>query len=481
MNSVNKNAMFNTVKTVFGIIYPLITFPYISRVLMAENVGKINFVCSIISYFSLLASLGVSTYAIRECSKVRDNIEKLDSLSSQIFSMNIISTLIAYVALAITLVVARPLDNYRILICIQSATILFTTLGADWINSVMEDFKFITVRTVGMQLVSLFLMFVFVHKPNDYITYVIISVVASSGANIINIFYRSRFCKTRFTLSIDWKRHLPPIMLLFSLVLAQTIYCNSDITMLGLIKNDREVGLYSLSVRIYTLVNQVVSSVAFVVMPQLSLNFTNNNYRKVNELLRYSLNFIIVLGLPCIVGLNVITKSIIGTLGGSEYAGSATSLHILTMSLACSFISGWIGNMMMIPSGRENISLKSSVISASLNVVLNLFIIPIFGLNGAAFTTFLAEFCGIIVKVPHIDKRIKIERLFEMVKGPLFGSIFIFFVGIVSSSLISSDLIIVIVSITIGAIGYGIILFILKDEFVVSYFAPIIDKMKRRK
>ena len=195
---------------------------------MAENVGKINFVCSIISYFSLLASLGVSTYAIRECSKVRDNIEKLDSLSSQIFSMNIISTLIAYVALAITLVVARPLDNYRILICIQSATILFTTLGADWINSVMEDFKFITVRTVGMQLVSLFLMFVFVHKPNDYITYVIISVVASSGANIINIFYRSRFCKTRFTLSIDWKRHLPPIMLLFY------NKCNFDINILYL-------------------------------------------------------------------------------------------------------------------------------------------------------------------------------------------------------------------------------------------------------
>ena len=130
-SSVKKNTIFNTIKTVFGIIFPLITFPYISRVLMAENVGKVNFGNSIVSYFSLIASLGVSTYAIRECSKVRDNQDELNKTASQIFSINIVSTLISYLALAVTLIVARPLDNYRELICIQSATILFTTLGAD--------------------------------------------------------------------------------------------------------------------------------------------------------------------------------------------------------------------------------------------------------------------------------------------------------------------------------------------------------------
>ena len=214
-NSVKKNAAFNTIKTVFGIIYPLITFPYISRVLMAENVGKINFGNSIVSYFSLIASLGVTTYAIRECSKVKHDREKLDEIASQIISINIISTLVAYLSLAITLVVARPLDNYRELICIQSSTILFATLGADWINSAMEDFKYIAMRTIGMQLFSLVLMFIFIHKPEDYITYAIISVVASSGANIINILYRRKFCRTKFTFSIDWKKHFPPIMISF--------------------------------------------------------------------------------------------------------------------------------------------------------------------------------------------------------------------------------------------------------------------------
>ncbi len=477
-NSVNKNAAYNTIKTVFGIIYPLITFPYISRVLMPENVGKINFGSSVVSYFMLIASLGVTTYAIRECSKVRDNRDKLQSTASQILSINILSTLIAYLALAVTLVVARPLDSYRELICIQSATIIFTTLGADWINSAIEDFKFIAMRTVGMQIVSLVLMFIFVHNPEDYIIFALISVIASSGANIINIVYRRKFCKTRLTFQIDWKKHLPPILTLFSLILAQTIYCNSDITMLGLMKGDYEVGLYSTSVRIYNLVNQVVASVAFVVMPQLAISFAKDDFKRVNELLRYALNFIVVLGLPCLVGMNIICSSIIGTLGGNEYLGASTSLHILSLSLACSFVSGWICNMML-PSGRDAVCLRSGVISAVLNVVLNIFLIPIYGLNGAAFTTFLAELTGIMVMWPYIDKRIKIEKLFKMVKAPVVGSIFIAIIGLFVPKIINSYVLISGVTISISAIVYALTLIIMKDEFFMGYMRPLMDRVRR--
>ena len=477
-NSVNKNTVFNAIKTIFGIIYPLITFPYISRVLMADNVGKINFSSSIVSYFSLIASLGVTTYAIRECSRVRENKEELDNTASQILSINIISTLVAYIALFIILIVARPLDNYRELICIQSATILFKTLGADWINSAMEDFKYIAIRTVGMQVFSLVLMFVFIHKPEDYIVYAIISFVASSGADIINILYRRKFCKTKFTFYIDWKKHFSPIMVMFSMILAQTIYCNSDMTMLGVIKGDYEVGLYSTAVKIYNLVNQVVASVAFVVMPQLSASFAKDDFKHVNELLSYALNFIIILGIPCLVGLNVICTPIIGTLGGEEYLGATTSLHILSVALLCSFIGGWIGNMMLLPSGREKVCLRSCVISALLNVVLNFFLIPIWGLNGAAFTTFLAELAGLLVCKAYIDKRIKINNLWSMVRGPLAGGVFIALVGLVVSHLLTSYVLTTFVTIVISLAGYILILIAFKDQFFMSYMKSLLSKLK---
>lgn len=479
-NNVGKNTLFNTLKTVFGIIYPLITFPYISRVLMAENVGKINFGTSIVSYFSLIASLGITTYAIRECSKVRGNRKELDDIASQIISINILSTLLAYMALVVTLIVAKPLGNYKVLICIQSATILFTTLGADWINSAMEDFKFIAIRTIGIQVVSLVLMFIFIRKPEDYIVYAIISVVASSGASIINIFYRRKFCKTKFTMHIDWKKHIPPIMLMFSMILAQTIYCNSDMTMLGLMRGDFEVGLYSTSVRIYNLVNQVVASIAWVVMPQLSTGFENKDYKRINELLRYSLSFIVTLGLPCLVGLNIITKPIIGTLGGQEYLEASISLHILTLALTCSFIGGWIGNMMLIPAGRESICLKSGVISAVLNVILNIFIIPIWGLNGAAFTTFAAELVGILVVVKYIDNNIRICDVWNVFKAPIIGSALIALIGIGVSIMFYSHVLITVVTIGTSVVTYAIVLFVFKNELFMGYINPIINRIKRR-
>lgn len=477
--NIKNNTIFNTIKSVFGIIYPLITFPYISRVLLTENVGKINFGNSIVSYFSLVASLGVTTYAVRECSKYRDDKRKLGEIASQILSINLCSTIIAYLALIITLVVARSLDNYRILIIIQSSTILFTTLGADWLNTAMEDFQFIAVRTMGMQIFSLILMFVFVKKPEDYLFYAVISVVASSGANIINIFYRQRYCKTRFVFRMDWKKHLPPILLLFSLILSQTIYTSSDITILGLLKGDYEVGLYSTSVKIYNIVNTIVASVAWVVMPQLSASFAKKDYRQINNLLKYSLNYIIVLGLPCLVGLNIITKEIIFLIAGESYLEAELSLRILTIALGCSIISGWIGNMMMLPAGKEKICLRSSVVCAVVNIVLNLILIPVWGLNAAAVTTAVSEFLGVIIQIPYIDREIKIDRLKQVLEAPIVGSIGIVIVSVAVKYLAKDTCLIAIITTIFGGFVYFTSLILMKNEFIMNFLKPIISTLKR--
>lgn len=478
--NVNSNALFNTIKSISGIIYPLITFPYISRVLRAENVGKINFGNSVVSYFSLLASLGVTTYAVRECSRVRENCEELNAIASQIFSINILSTLLAYFFLVITLIIARPLDDYRILICIQSTVIIFNTLGADWLNTAMEDFRYIAIRTVLMQILSLILMFAVVRKPEDYLIYAGICALALSGANIINIAYRKKICKAMFTLHIDLKKHLPPILLLFSMILSQTIYCNSDITMLGLIRNDYEVGLYSTCVSIYNIVNTVVASVAWVVMPQLTVGFGQKDYNKINELLKYSMNFIIVLGMPCLIGLNVIAKPLISVLAGNEYLEASMPLHILTVALAFSFIGGWIGNMIMLPSGRENICLRACIISALINVILNLFLIPKFGMTAAASTTVISECVGIVISHRYIDKEINIVNFKNMILSPITGSVAILLIGTIVKNCFHSPWAISVLTIFFGLIFYCSTLLIMKNEFFIEFIRPVTKKLKRR-
>lgn len=219
--SLKINTVLNIIKTCSAILFPLITFPYISRVLLPENVGKVNFAQSYVNYFSLIAGLGLSTHAIRECATAKNDRKKLEKVSSELFSINLITTFVAYIFLVASLFIFKGLQRYEYLILIESTIIVSTTLGADWLNSAMEDYKYITIRTVAFQIVSLILMFTFVRETSDYYKYALISILSSAGANVANIFYRKKYCTVTFTLNIDWKRHLSPILFLFVMQLSQ--------------------------------------------------------------------------------------------------------------------------------------------------------------------------------------------------------------------------------------------------------------------
>ena len=240
------------------------------------------------------------------------------------------------------------LEPYRLLIFIQSTTILFTTLGADWLNTAMEDFLYITIRSISFQIISLALLFVFVKNQNDYINYAIITVVSSSGANIVNIIYRRRYCKTRFTLDIPWASHMRPILFLFVMILSQTIFNSADITMLGLLKGDYSVGIYSTAAKIEKIVSQVVSSIVFVLIPRLSLLFELESYGEINKLLRKVLAVVLSIGIPCWMGGTILSKEIILIIGGKNFLEATLVLQILMLSFLFSLVGGsFLGNMVL--------------------------------------------------------------------------------------------------------------------------------------
>lgn len=476
---VKRNTILNIIRSICTVVFPLITFPYISRTLLADGVGKINFGNSIVSYFSLFASLGITTYALKECARNRNSRESLSITASEIFSINVCSTLLSYAILALFIIFAKPLYNYRSLIVIQSTAILFNTLGAEWINSAMEDFAYITFRSVFFQGLSIVLMFIFVHQPEDYMRYAAITVLSACGSNIVNVFYRKKFCDIYFTFRMNVKKHLPPILLFFSMVLAQQVYVNSDITILGLYKSDYEVGLYSTSVKIYNIVNSVVASVSTVVWPQIAEAYKRGRQSDVNRLSKYSLNFIFVLGLPSIVGINVIAKELILLIAGEEYVGATMSLHILTVALLFSFLGGWIGSTMFLPNSKESICLIASTVAAVVNIVLNLVFIPFFGLNAAAATTAIAEGVSLIFLLLHFDKNMKIDGIYEMLEGPVLGSAFIIASSVVIRIFFDAPILICILTMFSSVVGYFGVLVFVKDTFLMGYINPIVRKLKK--
>lgn len=406
--SITKNTAYNIIRTCSPILFQLAMFPYVARVLEPAGVGRVAFAQSVVAYAALVASLGIESFAVRECSCVREDRAALSLIASRLMSVGIFAAGAAYALLLLALAFWDGLRGYESLILLLSVSIAFTAVGCEWLNAAMEDFRWIALRTLAFQVLSLVLVFACVREAGDTMVYAAILTIAAGGAGLANVVYRRRFCSVSFTADIDARRYLLPVLTFFGMMVAQTIYTNTDITMLGVMRSDDEVGLYSTAVKVYNGVNRVVASVSLVVLPQAAVAFAAGDFRKVAHLFRYALGVVAALGLPCAVILYVFAPEILWVVGGDAYVAAAPVLRILVFAILLSYLGGIIGSILFLAGGRERIGLFGGTLSAALNFALNLYFIPRYGMIAAAWTTVAAEAVALTVLVCHWDRRIKL-------------------------------------------------------------------------
>jgi O-antigen/teichoic acid export membrane protein len=475
-----KNTVYNVLKILVLIVFPIIIFPYVSRVLHTENVGKINFGSSFVSYFALLASLGTSAYAVRECSRVKDNRKKLGEVASQILSINLCLTAFAYGLMILCLFLIPKFRDYRSLIFIQSLTILFNTVGTDWLNTAMEDFRYITVRTFIFQLAAIVAIFLFIRRPENYLTYAVICMFSICGGQFINIFYRKRFCSVHLTRHMNWKRHFYPI-LLFVMTLSQQILNNIDITMLGLLKNNAAVGLFSVASKVILIIFQIFEAVTWVVLPQMSYQYVNRNYHEINRLFRYSLAFTAVLVLPCAAGIIILPEEIIYLIGGAEYLPAAGSLRILAVSMLIRSVTSVYGNLILLPSGREKRFMTACAANAIIDIVLNIVLIPRWGINGAAITATVSSLAALFIVMTGIEDQINIENKKSLFTAPVIGTILVSIMCLFARMTIPSKILCIIIAGSCSALCYLLILILMRHEIAESTIIPILKKIIKKR
>ena len=341
--SIKINAIINIVKVAMSIIFPIITFPYASRVLGADNIGKVQFASSVVAYLSLMAALGINTYATREGAIIRNDKEKLQNFANQIFTINVITTSITYGILLILLILPTKLLDYRLLIMVQSLSVLFSTIGVEWIYNIYEDYAYITKKSILTQIISMILLFLFVKESNDYYIYALISVFATGSVNIFNFIHARKYCKFKLVKKTDIKKHFKPMMILFSNDLAVNIYVNSDIILLGIFTNDFTMGLYTVTAKVYDIVKRMINSITNVTLPRMSL-YANTDKEKYNYLLEKLFKTIISLVIPAIVGLIIVSKQVILFIAGTEYVEATLSLVILSIALGFSALANILVN-----------------------------------------------------------------------------------------------------------------------------------------
>ena len=391
IRNIGTNALLNVAKTLLLVLFPLITFPYISRVLQVDNLGKINYAQSIVSYFGLLAALGISTYAVREGARLRNQKEKLIDFASEVFSFNLFTTAIAYITLLIIACSMAKFQQYTLLLFIESFTVIFTTIGVDWINVIYEDYLYITLRSLLLQVLVLVGMFVFVRTTQDYIIYAIITVAANGCISFLNLWHARQYCPFKITFHIHWRKHIGPTLVLFSNTLAVSIYLNADTTMLGWMVGAYYVGLYVVAVKIYSLIRQLIASMYNVLVARMSLYHAENQLDEFKHLLNTVLNIVILFSIPATVGLCLTSTEIIRLISGENYIFASSALRILAFAFFFAILGGILASCVNLPLRREKFNLVATSISALLNILLNLWLIPIFKHNAAAFTTLLSE------------------------------------------------------------------------------------------
>lgn len=477
--SIKVNAALNVTKQLCKVIFPLITMPYVTRVLQTSGYGKYNFGSSIVSYFILLAGLGISDYAIREGARIRDDKEKFQKFSEEVFTINVLSTIVSYAVLFALLLFSKKLLDYRLLIIVQSIPIILNTLGCDWVNSVYEDFFYITVRYIAMQILSVALLFVFVRTADDYVMYALVTTIASAGGNILNIFYVRRYFRLKITGNMNLKQHIKPIMMLFFNTIASTIYVNSDTTMLGYLQDETAVGIYGLATKIYLVIKQLLNAIVMVALPRLSAYLGNGDEKKYNELTNKIFSTICTLVVPAFFGMFVLSKEIVVIIGGNEYSSGVTALKILSVALFFSVLSVFYCCAILLPYKQEKICLMASSISAVINVLLNFLLIPVISYNGAAITTLISEALILVIYIISSRKlvtlRIKIRPILSIAAGCL--SIVLICLGI--KSLVSNDIIIIFASIIVAVPTYFLLQIFFRNEIIVEMLHAFRIKVKK--
>lgn len=472
MRSLKVNAFLNFVKQLMTIVFPLVSFPYVSRILGSSEFGKYNIALSLVNYFSLFALFGITNYGIREGARIREDREAISQFASQMFSVNLITTIISYIILFITISLSQKFHSYSTLIIVQSSCLIMNLLGQDWLNTVFEDFLYITLRYIVIQVIALLAIFSFVRNEQDTIIYCLIMVLASYGGNIINLFYIRKHVKVGFTWNIPFQKITLPLLILFINSLAVIIYVNSDITILGFFESDAIVGIYSFSSKLYNIIKQLINAAVIVFVPRLTTYYISDK-QKYSRTISAILNLLILFIIPIAMGIFVLSRQLIWIAGGRAYLDGSGTLSILSVSMIFALISSIYTNCVLIISRNEKKVLSSTLISASINVVGNFILIPQIGMLGAAVTTVVAELINLILQrhyaITFVIKEKMINRLIVVLAfsgGVITLLVSGLVVKIVATNSVQSSIIVIVISIVTSILLYIFILILFREHLI---------------
>ena len=475
--SVKVNYILNLINTGTQMLFPLITFPYVCRVIEADGIGQINFFQSIISYISLFTCLGIPMYAIREIARDRSDVVKMNRTAMEILLLHSMLTLVGYAIVAILCLTVPQIQVNIPLFLILSLTIFFTAIGCEWFYQGIEDFKYITIRGLIIKTVSVVLLFIFVKSKTDLLYYGCYTVFGVLGGNIFNFFrLRKYFHRENIIFSeLHIKRHVKPVLKVFSFSVVTSIYLQLNTVLLGFLKNALAVGYFAAATKVMQMLLTMSACLGSVMMPRASHLIAENKEDEFNRLIQKSYDFTLAIALPMTIGLIFCAPSLITALCGVKFEHSILPSQIIAPIILMVAISNVFGIQVLFPKGKINIVTLCCGIGAVADLILNLCLIPLFSYIGTSIAYLGAE-VATTVSMYFIGRRyIPIIYFKKSHLTYALGCVVMAFALYGLSLLQLPTFTILLLQGCCGVLAYFIILCICKDEMLVQ----ILSKIKR--
>lgn len=426
--SIKKNFIMNALLTISNFLFPFITYPYVSRVLMPEGIGKVSMAVSVVAYFNMIAQLGIPTYGIRACAKVRDDRDALSKVTRELFIINLIMAFISYVLLAVCVIFIPKLAAEKPLYIIVSLSIILNAFGMEWLFKGLEEYSYITIRSVIFKVIAVVMMFFVVQSQEDYVMYGFVSTFAASASFVLNLVYAGKYVdlfpnkneeiitnknenlvgdldvkegRSHIDRSnmVDIKRHIKPVLVFFAFACATTVYTNLDTVMLGFMKSDLDVGYYNAAIKIKTILLGFVTSLGAVILPRASYYVEKKLMDEFWGVAKRAYRFVILFASPLAVYFMIFSKPSILFISGTAFEGSIVPMQVIIPTILFIGITNIFGIQIMVPLGREKQVLYSVIIGAVVDLILNILLIPNMAACGAAIGTLVAEVAVLIYQL----------------------------------------------------------------------------------
>lgn len=413
--SLIQNITLNFIMKVIIYIFSFFTVMYITRIFSPDIYGKLSFSNSVIGIFLMISNLGMPIYAMRACAQHRDNRKELSKVFNELLSISFVLSLISIIILMILIfTIPKFIQNSTILI-IYGGSIIFQMIGCEWLYKGLEKFKLLTVAMLIFRIISLIGIILFVHSENDILIYVLFSILATYGVNIICFARLRKYVDISFKLSIK-KEHFKPLIVFFLMSCAVSIYSNLDIVILGMIKGDYITGLYGIVSKLKSVLAIVGTIFWTAILPNATQLWKEKKNLQFESLAKKTMFVVFIIQLFVTIGCLIFAKEIIFITGGETYLEAVNSFKIIILSLIPIGFSNILGGQVLIPAGHEKKLLKAELFGAVFNLISNLIVIPFFSIEGAALTTVISEIIVWIMCIYYIKKEINMDFSFIISK-----------------------------------------------------------------